>query len=74
MTTFIMFGLTWSWLAALVLGMVIVYRWFHGIFKQSKAEADERKKEELRAWAQREIASRTEDEETWRRNQEMDMH
>jgi hypothetical protein len=74
MTTLIMFGLAWSWLAALVLGFVILYRWFYGIFKKSKAKADERKKEELRLWAQREIASRAEDEETWHRNQEMKMH
>jgi hypothetical protein len=74
MTAFIMFGLAWSWLAALVLGIVIVYRWFHGIYKKSKTKKDERKKEELRLWAQREIASRAEDEETWHRNQEMKMH
>jgi hypothetical protein len=74
MMTIIMLGLAWSLLAALVLGLVIFYRWSRGIYKQSKVKAEERKKEELRLWAQRQIASRAEDEETWPRNQEMKMH
>jgi hypothetical protein len=73
MMTIIMLGLAWSLLAALVLGLVIFYRWSRGIYKRSKVKAEERKKEELRLWAQRQIASRAEDEETWHRNQEMKM-
>jgi hypothetical protein len=66
----LMFGLLWSVLIVIALGIVMIRQ-------RLRLKRQLRVKEELRLWAQRQRElndpSRVEDEETWQRNQEMDM-
>jgi uncharacterized membrane protein affecting hemolysin expression len=66
----LMFGLLWSVLIMITLGIVMIRQ-------RLRLKRQLRVKEELRLWAQRERErndpSRVENEETWHRNQEMDL-
>jgi uncharacterized membrane protein affecting hemolysin expression len=66
----LMFGLLWSVLIMITLGIVLIRQ-------RLRLKRQLRVKEELRLWAQRERErndpSRVENEETWHRNQEMDL-
>jgi uncharacterized membrane protein affecting hemolysin expression len=66
----LMFGLLWSVLIMITLGIVLIRQ-------RLRLKRQLRVKEELRLWAKRERErndpSRVENEETWHRNQEMDL-
>ena len=66
----LMFGLLWSVLIMITLGIVMIRQ-------RLRLKRQLRVKEELRLWAKRERErndpSRVENEETWHRNQEMDL-
>ena len=73
MTVIIIFGLVFSVLAVLALGVAIVYQWSSAVHRRAQRKVAAAKKEELRRWAEQQPLLKGEDEETWHKNQEMKM-